>query len=316
MNLDPPPPAGLLLHELTPVQVETVLEEVFARGVRCGLLDHPPPGVPAHAAAPQWLVAELGDGRITGACPHERWRRSDSEVAARSAHPPGPEDRWRILEVLVFTPHAQIRLGEGGERGWLSADAPEPLPAPLRPRDRAFLLRGHNGPEYRRPIRSVPGCQGAGHGRAEPVQAVPGRPDPEHVPRERSQITSERARAASDHHGFQERTPPTPANGDAAPRHHGNQEPPPLTVTSEPDGTRAVLPLEPADTTGTTRTLDDGRTLAHTAGMWLTVREYWAEDPATGAVGVAFHRLTGLHTGPDPTGPGPDPGTGDPVEEG
>lgn len=274
MNLDPPPPAGLLLHELTPGQIETVLEEVFARGVRCGLLDHPPPGVPAHAGAPQWLVAELGDGRITGSCPHKRWRRSDSEAAAWSAPVPGPKDRWRILEALVFTPHVQIRLGEGGERGWLSADAPELLPVALRPRDRAFLLRGHNGPEYRRAIRS-----------------------------------------ASAHDGLRERRQAAPEREEAAPRHHGPQEPPLLTVTSEPDGTRAVLPLEPADTTGTTRPLGDGRTLAHTTGAWLTVREYWAEDPATGAVGVAFHRLTGLQVGPDPTGPGPDPGTGDPVEE-
>ncbi|WP_017610592.1 hypothetical protein [Nocardiopsis xinjiangensis] len=269
MNLDPPPPAGLLLHELTPGQVETVLEEVFTLGVRCGLLDHPPTGVPVRADAPQWLVAELGDGRITGACPRERWRRSDPEAAASSAPAPGPGDRWRILEVLVFTPHVQIRLGEGGERGWLSADAPEPLPAPLRPRDRAFLLRGHNGPEYRRPVRCAPGLQDA----------------------------------------FRS-GPEAPGTG------HGLQEPPPLTVTSEPDGTRAVLPLEPADTIGTTRPLGDGRTLARTSGAWLTVREYWAEDPATGAVGVAFHRLTGLLTGSDPAGPGPDPGTGDPVEEG
>jgi len=257
VNLDPPPPAGLLLYQLTPGQIETVLEEVFTRGVRCGLLDHPPPGAPARAGAPQWLLAELGDGRITGACPQRRWRRSDPEAAAWSASAPGPKDRWQILEVLVFTPHVQIRLGEGAERGWLSADAPESLPAPLRPRDRAFLLRGHNGPEHRRTIRSAPGNQSPGHSPHEP----------------------------------------------------------PLTVTSEPDGTRAVLPLDPTDTTGTTRPLDDGRTLALTAGTWLTVREYWAEDPATGAVGVAFHRITGLHTGPDPTGPGPDPGTGDPVEE-
>ncbi|GHD36953.1 hypothetical protein [Nocardiopsis kunsanensis] len=258
MNLDPPPPAGLLRHELTPGQIEAVLEQVFTRGVRCGLLDHPPSGFPARAGEPQWLLAELGDGRVTGACPHERWRLSDLGAAASSASVPGPGDRWRILEVLVFTPHAQIRLGEGGEHGWLSADAPEPLPAPLRPRDRAFLLRGHNGPEYRRPVRSAPGHR-----------------DPD----------------------------------------HGPQEPPPLTLASEPDGTRAVLPLDPVDTSGTTRPLDDGSTLARTVGMWLTVREYWAEDPATGAVGVAFHRLTGLHTGPDPAGPGPDPGTGDPVEE-
>lgn len=276
MNLDPPPPAGLLMHELTTGQIETVLEEVFARGVRCGLLDHPPPGVRSRAGEPQWLVAELGDGRITGVCPRERWRRSDSDAAALSAPAPGPEDRWRILEVLVFTPHAQIRLGEGGERGWLSADAPEPLPAPLRPRDRAFLLRGHNGPENRRPVRSAPGYQGPDPGLQDAVRATPGHPGTD----------------------------------------HGPQEPPPITVTSEPDGTRAVLPLEPADTTGTTRPLGDGRTLAHTTGAWLTLREYWAEDPATGAVGVAFHRLTGLHAGPDPTGPGPDPGTGDPVEEG
>lgn len=313
MNLDPPPPAGLLLHELTPGQLETVLEEVFARGVRCGLLDHPPPGITARAGAPQWLVAELGDGRITGACLHERWRRSDSEAAAWSAPAPGPQDRWRILEVLVFAPHAQIRLGEGGERGWLSADAPEPLPAPLRPRDRAFLLRGHNGPEYRRPIRPAFEHQGPEHGLQAPVQVTPGTGQ---GPQERVQAFPEHTWAASDHHGSEEPVRSALAREEAAQRHHGRQEPPPLTVTSEPDGTHAVLPLDPADTTGSTRPLSDGRTLAHTAGSWLTVREYWAEDPATGAVGVAFQRLTGLHTGPDPTGPGPDPGTGDPVEEG
>src|SRR5699024_10305163 len=92
VNLDPPPPAGLLLYQLTPGQIETVLAEVFTRGVRCGLLDHPPPGAPARAGAPQWLLAELGDGRITGACPQRRWRRSDPEAAAWSASAPGPKD--------------------------------------------------------------------------------------------------------------------------------------------------------------------------------------------------------------------------------
>ncbi|MBE2999711.1 hypothetical protein IDM40_13470 [Nocardiopsis sp. HNM0947] len=249
MNPDPPPPSGLLLHELTPAQIDTVLDEVFDRGVRCGLLDRPPIGPPAPTgpAAPQWLLAELGDGRITGSCLSRTWHRSDTDAPDLSAPAPGNADRWRILEVLVFTPHAQIRLGEGAERGWISADAPGPLPAPLRPRDRALLLRGRHGGEHRRPLRA----------------------------------------ASHD----------TPA----------------LTVTSEPDGTRAVLPLDPVDATAATRPLDGGRTLAHSAGTWLTVREYWAEDPETGAVGVAFHRLTGFRTGPDPTGPAPDPGTGDPA---
>ncbi|WP_017614446.1 hypothetical protein [Nocardiopsis salina] len=251
MNLEPSPPAGLLVHELTPGQVDTVVEEVFVRGVRCGLLDRPPVGPPPttatpDAAAPQWLP---GDGRITGSCPSRDWCRSDIALPALSAPAPGPDDLWRILEVLVFTPHVQIRLAEGAERGWISADAPGPLPAPLRPRDRAFLLRGHNGGDHRRPDR--------------------------------------------------------PASHETAP----------LTATSEPDGTRAVLPLDPVDATAAVRPLGAGRTLAHSAGSWLTVREYWAEDPETGAVGVAFHRLTGFRTGADPTGPAPDPGTGDPVRE-
>lgn len=271
MNVDPPPPAGLILQELTPDQIDTVLEEVFGRGVRCALLDRPPIGPPATgpaapavspaptgrgapAPAPQWLLAELGDGRITGSCPARTWNRSDTAAPTLSAPAldpaPGADDRWRILEVLVFTPHAQIRLGEGAERGWVSADAPGPLPPPLRPRDRAFLLRGHNGGEHRRPLAR-------------------------------------------------------PTSPDTAP----------LTATSEPDGTRAVLPLAPVDATASTRRLVDGRTLAHSAGSWLSVREYWAEDPETGAVGVAFHRLTGFRTGPDPTGPAPDPGTGDQARE-
>ncbi|MGW8530775.1 hypothetical protein ACWGL3_23630, partial [Nocardiopsis sp. NPDC055824] len=51
------------------------------------------------------------------------------------------------------------------------------------------------------------------------------------------------------------------------------------------------------------------------AGTWLTVREYWASDPGTGAVGVAFHRLTGMRSGAKPTGPEFDVGTGDEIAE-
>lgn len=237
-----PGPHGLVVHRLTAAQVEDVLDDVMAHGVRCRVLDEGTGEVPGAPGAPQWLLAELGDGRLTGVCPEHRWRRSDHPpTAALSAAPPGAVDRWRVLEVLVFTPFAQIRLGEGAEAGWISADAPGPLPEWLRPRDRSFLLQGWNGPEYSRTL-----------------------------------------------------------SGEV-----------PLSVTGEPSGTRAVLPVGWADFSGRPRPEPGGRSALESTGTWLTVREYWSSDPGTGTVGVAFHRLTGMRVGTKPTGPEFDVGTGD-----
>jgi len=209
----PPEPAGVRLRELTAAQVEQVLADVFDAGVRCALLDGQAPG------QRQWLLAELGDGRITGTCPGRRWWRSDrSAFADWSAAPPGPRERWRVLEVLVFCGSAQIRIGERAEQGWLAVDEDaSALPDYLRPRDRRLLLAGRT------------------------------------------------ARAAPD--GA------------------------PFSLALEPSGSAAVLPLRwgGADTGGR---------------AWLSVREYWARDPGTGVVGVAFHRLTGMGVAGAPVRPG------------
>ncbi|WP_053615940.1 hypothetical protein [Nocardiopsis sp. NRRL B-16309] len=250
MSHEPPHPAGLSVRALTGRQIDDVLHDVFVRGARCRLLDTGTDGLPGDPAAPQWLLAELGDGRVTGACPRERWRRSDEEPTADLSAPaldPGT-DRWRVLEVLVFGPHAQIRLGEGAENGWISADAPDAPDAPdhpLRPRDRSLLLLGWNGPDH---SRTLPG-------------AVP------------------------------------------------------VSVTAEPSGAQAVLPVRWHDFSGRARPERGGRSALESTGTWLTVREYWAADSETGAVGVAFHRLTGLRTGTKPTGPEFDAGTGDLIQE-
>lgn len=241
-------PVGVTVRRLDTAEIDAVFDDVFVRGARCGLLDTGPPGPPGDPDAPQWLLAELGDGRITGVCPRDRWHRSDGPGTAdlSAAAPTAPADRVRVLEVLVFAAHAQIRIGEGGRSGWICADAPGEVPPWLRPRDRSFLLQGWTGPE---------------HGRS-PGEGVP------------------------------------------------------LTVTAEPSGARAVLPVVWSDFSARVRRVRGGRAVAEGTGSWLTVREYWAQDPGTGTVGVAFHRLTGLSTGPKPTGPVFDPGTGDePVGE-
>ncbi|MEU3018548.1 MULTISPECIES: hypothetical protein [unclassified Nocardiopsis] len=235
---EPPAPVGADVRPLPAQAVDEVLHDVFVRGRRCRALDSVgPPG------GPQWLLAELGDGRITGSCPGSWWRRSDAppteHLSAPSLDP--DTDRWRVLEVLVFGPHAQIRLGEFAERGWICSDAPGTLPEWLRPRDRSFLLQGWAGPDSGRTLEG----------------AVP------------------------------------------------------LSVTREPSGTEAVLPVAWADFSGRVRPLaEPGHGALESTGAWLTVREYWAADPVTGAVGVALHRLTGLTTGRKPTGPEFDVGTG------
>ncbi|GAB3715431.1 hypothetical protein [Nocardiopsis oceani] len=243
---EPPAPAGVTVRPLPPERIDEVLADVFVRGDRCRALDAAGPA--GASGGPQWLLAELGDGRITGSSPDGRWRRSDSppteHLSAPSLDP--ATDRWRVLEVLVFGPHAQIRLGEEAVSGWVSADAPGPLPAWLRPRDRSFLLQGWTGTAHSRTLE-----------------------------------------------------------GDV-----------PLSVTREPSGTEAVLPVAWTDFSGRPRPLPErGRSALESTGTWLTVREYWAEDPVTGAVGVVFHRLTGLCAGAKPTGPEFEVGTGDRTEE-
>ncbi|WP_028648296.1 hypothetical protein [Nocardiopsis sp. CNT312] len=243
MSHHPPPAEGLTVAPLTAKQIEGVLTDVFTRGTRCRLLDTGTDGCPASHGHPQWLLAELGDARVTGACHGGRWTRSDTLTEPSPAAPtldPGT-DRWRILEVLVFGPRAQIRIGEAAEAGWISADAPTAPPEWLRPRDRSLLLQGWNGPDHSRTL-------------------------------------DRRA---------------------------------PLSVAREPGGSEAILPVEWADFSGRHRPLPGGRTALESEGTWLTLREYWASDPGTGAVGVAFHRLTGLTHGPKPTGPLIDAGTGD-----
>ncbi|PWV46007.1 hypothetical protein [Nocardiopsis sp. L17-MgMaSL7] len=239
---EPPDPVGVDVRRLSERTIDEVLDDVFVRGRRCRALDAAgPPG------GPQWLLAELGDGRITGSCPHARWRRSDEPPTGHlSAAPVDPDtDRWRILEVLVFGPHAQIRLGEGTEAGWISTDAPGRPPDWMRPRDRSLLLQGWSGPQASRTLKG-------------PVA---------------------------------------------------------FSVTREPSGSEAVLPVAWTDFSGRVRPLPEpGRGALESTGTWLTVREYWAADPVTGAVGVAFHRLTGLASGRKPTGPEFEVGTGALVE--
>ncbi len=241
---EPPEPVGVDVRPLSSESVGEVLDDVFVRGRRCRALDAAGPS--GTAGGPQWLLAELGDGRITGACLADRWRRSDTPPTEHLSAPPlDPDtDRWRVLEILVFGPHAQIRLGEGAGAGWVGTESPFDPPEWLRPRDRSFLLQGWAGAANSRTLEG----------------AVP------------------------------------------------------LSVTREPSGTEAVVPVAWTDFSGRLRPLPEpGRGALESTGTWLTVREYWAADPVTGAVGVAFHRLTGLSAGVKPTGPEFEVGTGDRV---
>lgn len=244
---EPPAPVGVDVRALSAAVIDEVLDDVFVGARRCRALDAA--GPPGTSGGPQWLLAELGDGRITGACPGDRWSRSDTPPTEHLSAPsldPGT-DRWRVLEVLVFGPYAQIRLGEGAESGWVSTEGQGGLPEWLRPRDRSFLLQGWAGSDHSRTLE-----------------------------------------------------------GDV-----------PRSVTREPSGAEAVLPVAWTDFSGRLRPLPErGRSALESTGTWLTVREYWAADPVTGAVGVAFHRFTGLRAGTKPTGPEFDVGTGDQVEPG
>lgn len=229
---EPPEPRGAHTRRLGPETVAALLGDLFRHGRRSSALEAQAPG------EPQWLLAELGDGRISGACPRGAWRLScdDPQTARLSAPPldPGGADAWRLLGAAVFSPSAQIHIGEGAEEAWATRDSADigELPPWLRPRDRSFLLAGwHAGPRSSRDL-----------------------------------------------------------DGDI-----------PFSIGRELSGATACHPVNwhDFDIAATT----EGASAAATVGTWLSVREYWAEDPETGAVGVAFHRLTEYRAGPKPTPP-------------
>ncbi|GAA4952282.1 hypothetical protein GCM10023224_41270 [Streptomonospora halophila] len=236
----PPEPCGVVTASLGPQAAAAVLDDLFRHGRRSAVLDEHAPG------EPQWLLAELGDGRITGACPRGTWRLScaDPQTLRLSAPPLDPDgsDAWRLLGADLFSPSAQLRIGEGAEGAWLSrdADGADRLPPWLLPRDRSFLLTGWRaGPRSSRDldgeIRFSIGRELSGTTACHPVR-------------------------------WQDFDVAEPAPDAAAPA---------SAAGGVPDA----------------------------VGTWISVREYWAEDSETGAVGVAFHRLTGYHAGPKPTPP-------------
>ncbi|MDA8369380.1 MAG: hypothetical protein M0026_05875 [Nocardiopsaceae bacterium] len=238
-----PAPLGVMTESLGRGAVAEITADLFGRGRRCAVLDEYAPG------EPQWLLAELGDGRITGGCPAAKWRLSSCDpVMRRLSAPPlaaDGTDLWRLLDATLFSPSAQIHITEAGEAAWLSRDSGDShtLPDWLRPRDRSFLLTGW--------------LSEAGYSRTLDGAA------PFSIGRELSGTTACHPVAWQDFD-----VPPDPA----------------------------------ADRTEQER--------SRGAGSWIRVREYWAEDPFTGAAGVAFHRLTGYHAGSKPTAPigldGPD----------
>ncbi|RCV52451.1 hypothetical protein [Marinitenerispora sediminis] len=219
-------PHGVLVRELGDDEIAAAFADVFGEQRRCRVLDAVAP------REPQWLLAEFGHGRITGGCPDETWRLSSTDQATQQLSAPTPaadrSDAWQLLEAIVFSPSAELRIGEGAERAWLSRDAEDVgrLPSWLQPRDRWFLLLGGT-------VTQLPESR--------------------------------------------------PGIG-------------PLCIATDRSGSTAVHPVE------WQAPEPDGE---KGYGSWLTVREYWAEDPATGAVGVVFHRLTGFRTTrPDPAAGG------------
>ncbi|MFC7330507.1 CRISPR-associated protein Csx19 [Marinactinospora rubrisoli] len=222
-----PAPHGVLVRELGDDEIAAAFADVFGEQRRCRVLDAVAPG------ERQWLLAEFGHGRITGGCPHEAWRLSSTEEATQQFSAPTPaadrSDAWQLLEAVVFSPSAELRIGEGAERAWLSRDADDVdrLPPWLQPWDRSFLLLGGT-------VTQIPAS----------------RPDVG-----------------------------------------------PLCIAEDRSGSTAVHPVE-------WRNPAPGGKKGY--GSWLTVREYWAEDPATGAVGVVFHRLVGYTCDSEPL-PGTSP---------
>ncbi|GLU49431.1 hypothetical protein [Nocardiopsis ansamitocini] len=151
-------PMGVENVSLSVEDITTLHAEVFGKVPdkqgRSSLLDRYDPGTT------QWLIAEFGDGRIVGACPGKEWRLSSTgpEPLPRFSAPhPGAwhrtsdkddTDAWRLLEAVVFSANAQIRVGEGARAAWLlrDGDLDALVEKPwLAPRDRSFLLAGYPG---------------------------------------------------------------------------------------------------------------------------------------------------------------------------
>ncbi|MBB4933299.1 hypothetical protein F4561_004119 [Lipingzhangella halophila] len=221
---------GVDVRPLDDDETTAVFADVFGAGRRCAHLD-----TLDTAGGPQWLLAELGDARITGYCAAGTWRLESSH---RDSGPLAGDrsDAWRLLEAVVFTEHAQIRIGEeaGFAHSAVDSAGVNELPGWLRPRDRSFLLLGWST-------------------------------EPRHT---------------------------TVLDGE-----------PPMTRSRELSGSAALHPDTFADFGVLPSSKKAGKEEWTSKGSWLSVREYWAQDTATGAVHVAFHRLTGYHTGPKPTAP-------------
>lgn len=228
---------GAEVWELNDAQVAAVFTDVFGDRRRCAALDKLDPR-PEGERGPQWLLAELGDARLTGGCPDGTWRIESSQKEPGS----GPlaadrSDAWRLLELTVFTEHTQIRIGEGAAVAHAARDTADAatLPRWLQPRDRSFLLLG---------------------------------------------VTRQRRYTVV-------------LDGDL-----------PMTRGRELSGSVALHPVRWQEFDVLRgRDVPKGKRGPYSKGSWLRVREYWAEHPTTGAVHVAFHRLTGYTTGPKPTDP-------------
>ncbi|GAA3747584.1 hypothetical protein [Salinactinospora qingdaonensis] len=224
-------PRGVRITELDHDTIAGVFADVFGQRRRCTALDALDPN------AQQWLLAELGDTRITGGCSDGQWQLAYSNPQAdRLSGEHG--EAWRLLELVVFSENAQIRIGEVAEFGHSAVEdraESEALPSYLKPRDRSFLLLGTETKPHRDKV----------------------------------------------------------AGG------------PPMTWGREPSGSWVLHPLPHADwkdfgvTRPTRQEREQGRTPV-SRGSWLCLREYWAQDETTGAVHVAFHRLTGYHAGDKP----------------
>lgn len=117
-----------------------VLHHVFTTGQP---IDHPDP---AFTGTPQWLLADLTDGRIVGADHGHGWIRSDQLThhgpTTAPLHPDS-DPTWRVWTIRIFNAAGQllIRPTPNGYTGWYTTDpTPPPENLTLHPRTRVFLL--------------------------------------------------------------------------------------------------------------------------------------------------------------------------------
>ncbi|MDS1270691.1 hypothetical protein RIF23_10310 [Lipingzhangella sp. LS1_29] len=235
-------PQGVEVHPLDGEDITRALDEVLGERRRCTALQELDPGTT------QWVLAEFGDGRLTGVCRkgEERWEWEfvGGRPPKGAGEPTGVDDAWRLLEMTVFTWNAQVRVGEGAEYAHSARDTAKPAKEYLHPSDRHLLLLG-----WRRDQDEKSAAEG----------------------RRREYIL-----------------PAGPNQG--------------LVRAKELSGSEAVHPLRWDEWTDfKAERTPNTKPPRHTIhGSWLRVREYWAQDPTTGAVHVAFHRLAGYGSGPIP----------------